>query len=83
MHGLVSKNIILNQVVEYTYIYFYFYEKQVIELHWSSVIGWLNQGGVKLGITRTIPDEEMMEKIAMQIKHLNISSCVIAGGTEV
>ncbi|XP_060859011.1 ATP-dependent 6-phosphofructokinase-like [Metopolophium dirhodum] len=55
---------------------------EIIELHWSSVIGWLNQGGVKLGITRTIPDEEMMEKVAMQMKHFNISSCVIAGGTE-
>ncbi|CAI6355017.1 unnamed protein product [Macrosiphum euphorbiae] len=55
---------------------------EVIELHWSSVIGWLNQGGVKLGITRTIPDEEMMEKVAMQIKHFNISACIIAGGTE-
>ncbi|KAE9525601.1 hypothetical protein AGLY_014128, partial [Aphis glycines] len=55
---------------------------EVIELHWSSVIGWLNQGGVKLGITRTIPDEEMMKKVAMQMKNLNISSCIIAGGTE-
>ncbi|XP_029342853.1 ATP-dependent 6-phosphofructokinase-like [Acyrthosiphon pisum] len=55
---------------------------EVIELHWSSVIGWLNQGGVKLGITRTIPDEEMIEKVAMQMKHFNISACVIAGGTE-
>lgn len=64
-------------------IYIYFYEKKVIELYWSSVIGWLNQGGVKLGITRTIPDEEMMKKVAMQMKHFNISACVIAGGTEV
>jgi 6-phosphofructokinase len=64
-------------------IYIFFYEKQVIELQWSSVIGWLNQGGVKLGITRTIPDDEMMKKVAMQMKNLNISSCIIAGGTEV
>ncbi|KAL5237759.1 hypothetical protein ACI65C_005169 [Semiaphis heraclei] len=55
---------------------------EVIELHWSTVIGWLNQGGVKLGITRTIPDEDMMEKVAMQMKHFNISSCIIAGGIE-
>lgn len=55
----------------------------MVELQWSSVIGWLNQGGVKLGITRTIPDDDMMKKIAMQMKHFNISSCIIAGGTEV
>ncbi|XP_022177288.1 ATP-dependent 6-phosphofructokinase-like [Myzus persicae] len=55
---------------------------EVVELHWSSVIGWLNQGGVKLGITRTIPDEDMMKKMAIQMKHFNISSCIIAGGTE-
>ncbi|XP_025190972.1 ATP-dependent 6-phosphofructokinase-like, partial [Melanaphis sacchari] len=59
-----------------------FIKGEVIELQWSSVIGWLNQGGVKLGITRTVPDEEMMKKVAMQMKNLNISSCIIAGGTE-
>jgi len=59
------------------------YKKQVIELLWSNVIGWLNQGGVKLGITRTVPDESMMQKVATQMKHFNISSCVIAGGIEV
>lgn len=47
------------------------------------VTGWLNRGGVKLGITRTLPNAETLAKIAEKMKSLNISSCVIAGGLDV
>lgn len=36
-----------------------------------------------LGITRTVPNENMLKKMAAQMKNYNISSCVIAGGREV
>lgn len=58
-------------------------KKQVEELQWTSVIGWLNQGGVKLGISRTIPNKKMLGQMAEKIKQLNISAIVICGGTEV
>lgn len=54
-----------------------------MDLSWPSVTGWLNKGGVMLGITRTIPDENMLQKMAMQLKNYHINACVIAGGQEV
>ncbi|VVC25288.1 ATP-dependent 6-phosphofructokinase,ATP-dependent 6-phosphofructokinase, eukaryotic- [Cinara cedri] len=59
-----------------------FIQGEVIELFWANVIGWLNKGGVKLGITRTIPDTQMLEQMAQQMKNLNINACVISGGLE-
>ncbi|XP_050438569.1 ATP-dependent 6-phosphofructokinase-like [Adelges cooleyi] len=59
-----------------------FIEGEVVELFWASVIGWLDRGGVKLGITRIIPDDRMLEIMAEKMALFKIGSCILAGGHE-
>ncbi|XP_050530370.1 ATP-dependent 6-phosphofructokinase-like [Daktulosphaira vitifoliae] len=59
-----------------------FIEGDVVELYWSSVVGWLDRGGVKLGITRVIPNDKMLKEMAEKLKFFKINACIIAGGYE-
>lgn len=56
-------------------------EGNVVDLDWSSVAGWVGQGGAFLGTKRTLP-EPYMPKIAAKLKELKINGLLIIGGFE-
>ncbi|KAM3834228.1 ATP-dependent 6-phosphofructokinase, liver type isoform 2-T2 [Vipera latastei] len=54
---------------------------QVRELCWHDVAGWLGRGGSMLGTKRTLP-KTCMEKIAENVRKLNIQALLVIGGFE-
>jgi 6-phosphofructokinase 1 len=52
----------------------------VEEADWMSVSGWVGRGGADLGTSRSVPDEEMIGKIAAQIEAHRIDGILMVGG---
>lgn len=55
---------------------------QIDELEWSSVTGWVGQGGANLGANRKLPEKYITDIVA-QLKKNNIQALLIIGGFEV
>lgn len=51
-------------------------------LDWSSVTGWVAQGGAYLGTKRAPPKEDQLPQIAARIKELGIQALLVIGGFE-
>ena len=56
----------------------------VHRMEWSSVTGWVMEGGAKLGTKRTLPRSTpgLMENIVDQIKKTKLQGLVVVGGFE-
>jgi len=52
-------------------------------MDWSSVTGWVAEGGAKLGTKRAPPQEEHLSQIAQKLKEFQIQALLIIGGFEV
>lgn len=52
-------------------------------MDWSSVTGWVGQGGAYLGTKRAPPKEEQLPQIAQRLKEYGIQALLIIGGFEV
>ncbi|XP_012284646.1 ATP-dependent 6-phosphofructokinase isoform X2 [Orussus abietinus] len=51
-------------------------------MDWSSVTGWVAQGGAYLGTKRSPPQEEQLPLIAQRLKEFGIQALLIIGGFE-
>ncbi|XP_071648019.1 ATP-dependent 6-phosphofructokinase isoform X3 [Temnothorax longispinosus] len=51
-------------------------------MDWSSVTGWVAEGGAKLGTKRAPPQEDQLPKIAQTLKEFGIQALLIIGGFE-
>ncbi len=49
-------------------------------MDWMSVSGWTSRGGAELGISRYIPDDEGIAKIAAQLREHGIDGILMVGG---
>jgi len=52
-------------------------------MDWSSVTGWVAEGGAKLGTKRAPPTEDQLPQIAQKLKEFGIQALLIIGGFEV
>ncbi|XP_066585048.1 ATP-dependent 6-phosphofructokinase isoform X2 [Prorops nasuta] len=51
-------------------------------MDWSSVTGWVAQGGAYLGTKRAPPKEDQLPQIAQKLKEFGIQALLIIGGFE-
>ncbi|XP_025152869.1 ATP-dependent 6-phosphofructokinase isoform X3 [Harpegnathos saltator] len=51
-------------------------------MDWSSVTGWVAQGGAYLGTKRTPPTKDQLPQIAQKLKEFGIQALLIIGGFE-
>ncbi|KAK0159412.1 hypothetical protein PV328_010290 [Microctonus aethiopoides] len=51
-------------------------------MDWSSVTGWVAQGGAYLGTKRSPPKDDQLQQIAARLKEFEIQALLIIGGFE-